>query len=82
VSCANTPRRACACQPENGGHDHFIAHTAQEWRERWYGSDPERGWSILQGRDVVAYIGGDESMSDAVRAIVDAHNAVIAKEQK
>lgn len=26
VSCANTPRRACACDPENVGHDHFIAH--------------------------------------------------------
>lgn len=25
VSCAHTPRRACACRPENGGHDHFIA---------------------------------------------------------
>lgn len=26
VSCAHTPRRACACIPENGGHDHWIAH--------------------------------------------------------
>jgi hypothetical protein len=28
VSCANMPRRACACDPENVGHDHFIAHIA------------------------------------------------------
>lgn len=25
VSCAHTPRRACDCRLENGGHDHFIA---------------------------------------------------------
>jgi hypothetical protein len=28
IRCANTPRRACACEPESGGHDHFIAHIA------------------------------------------------------
>jgi hypothetical protein len=28
IRCANTPRRACACEPENGGHDHFVAHEA------------------------------------------------------
>lgn len=47
---------------------------AKPWIERWHGSHPQRGWSIVQGRDVVAYIGGDESMSDSVSAIVKAHN--------
>jgi hypothetical protein len=47
---------------------------AQPWIERWHGSHPQRGWSIVQGRDVVAYLGGDESMSDSVSAIVKAHN--------
>ncbi|UDL16001.1 hypothetical protein QEH42_gp217 [Microbacterium phage Pumpernickel] len=24
VNCADTARRACACSPENGGHDHLV----------------------------------------------------------
>ena len=53
-----------------------IADTAgaKPWIELWHGSDPHRGWSIIQGRDLVAYLGGDEGMSDAVSAIVKAHN--------
>src|SRR3569833_945616 len=44
------------------------------WRERWYGSEPQRGWSIMQGRELIAHIGGDESMSQAVSDIVMKHN--------
>ncbi|HDR9761521.1 hypothetical protein KDX16_15660 [Burkholderia vietnamiensis] len=30
VNCEHTPRRPCQCQPENGGHDHFIAFNVNE----------------------------------------------------
>jgi hypothetical protein len=33
VSCAHTPRRACQCETDNGGHDHWIAHTAATGQE-------------------------------------------------
>ena len=44
------------------------------WIARWHGSNPERGWSIYAGRDCVAYLGGDESMSEAIGKIVADHN--------
>lgn len=49
----------------------------EPWREQWFGFEPQRGWSIVEGRNVVAYIGGDETMSQAVTAIVAAHNAAL-----
>lgn len=48
--------------------------TAEPWTYRWHGSAPDKGWTILQGRETVVYIGGDESLSDAVHAICEAHN--------
>jgi hypothetical protein len=50
---------------------------APVWTYRWYGSPTEKGWTILQGRETVAYIGGDESMGDAVHDLVEAHNRSI-----
>lgn len=44
------------------------------WIERWHGSEPQRGFSIYAGRDLIAYVGGDEGMSEAISKIVAAHN--------
>jgi hypothetical protein len=53
-----------------------LALGRQEWRERWYGSPPERGSSIVTVRgDLVAYVGGDQDTHDAVSQIVATHNA-------
>lgn len=54
----------------------FSAARAQPvaWTARWHGSNLERGWSIYAGRDCIAYIGGDEGMSEAISEIVAAHN--------
>jgi hypothetical protein len=48
------------------------------WRERWYGSAPERGSSIVTERGAtVAYLGGNEETHDEVRKVVAAHNAAL-----
>jgi hypothetical protein len=44
VSCAHTPRRACECSPANGGHDHFIAHTAPQAEDAPRKYDPATQW--------------------------------------
>ena len=51
-----------------------VAGTSERWRERWHGSPTEQGWSIMHGRECIAYLGPDVS-SEAVSAIVAAHNA-------
>lgn len=43
------------------------------WIERWYGSGPERGWHIYEGRTRIASFGPDID-SSVVSAIVLAHN--------
>lgn len=55
----------------------IAADSKEPWRERWNGSDTERGWSIMHGRDIIAYIGGDASMSGAISEIVRAHNNAV-----
>ncbi len=52
-----------------------LVSTAPQWRAVWQGSAPQRGWSIAAGRDTVAYLGGDEAMSESVERIVEAHNS-------
>ncbi|WP_150131803.1 hypothetical protein [Sphingomonas carotinifaciens] len=52
---------------------------AVRWRERWYGSDPQRGSSIFdEAGNLIAYFGGDEKTHDATTAAVAAHNAALA----
>lgn len=51
------------------------------WRERWFGSGGKEGyegWSIVGGRELIAYLGREIS-SEAVSAIVMAHNATLAE---
>lgn len=48
------------------------------WCGRWRGSLPQRGWSIVKDRDVIAYLGPD-APSEAVTAIVYAHNIEIVE---
>lgn len=61
-----------------------LALGKQFWRERWYGSEPERGSAIcVVGRDgghgeLLAYLGGDEKTHHAVQSVVAAHNAALA----
>lgn len=53
-----------------------LALGRQEWRERWYGSPPQQGSSIVTTRGaLVAYIGGNEETHSAVSQVVAAHNA-------
>ncbi|WP_203309805.1 hypothetical protein [Sphingomonas beigongshangi] len=50
-----------------------------KWRERWYGSEPQRGSAIVDERgNLVAYLGGDEATHTITTAIVAAHNAALA----
>lgn len=60
-----------------------LALGKRHWRERWYGSDPQRGSSVcattehgLHG-EVIAYLGGDEETHKEVRKLVLAHNAAM-----
>lgn len=56
--------------------------SAATWRERWEGSGPQKGWHIVESTRLynnkrVAYL-GESPTSEAVTAIVVAHNAAIA----
>jgi hypothetical protein len=43
------------------------------WTRRWYGSAPWKGWTIMNGREEIAFLG--EAPEDTVDAIIDAHNS-------
>jgi hypothetical protein len=49
----------------------------KRWTERWYGSGPERGWSIWEEGhgDRVAYVGEGEHSARLTSLIVEKHNA-------
>lgn len=48
------------------------------WRERWYGSEPGRGSSIVTERgETIAYLGGNEETHAEARKVVAAHNAAL-----
>ncbi len=52
---------------------------AVRWRERWYGSDPQRGSAIVdEAGNLIAYFGGDRETHRATTAAVAAHNAGLA----
>jgi hypothetical protein len=57
-----------------------LAHPAAvKWRERWYGSEPQKGSAILDERgNLIAYFGGDEATHKATTATVTAHNEALA----
>ena len=73
-----------------GGKTDIIAYTpksepvpatnqAVKWRERWYGSEPQKGSAIVDERgNLIAYFGGDETTHKATTAAVSAHNASMA----
>lgn len=49
------------------------------WRERWYGSDPQRGSAIVtEAGNLVCYLGGDKETHRLTTAIVAAHNAALS----
>lgn len=57
-----------------------------EWRERWEGSGPQKGWHIVESARLhnnahIAYL-GESPTSEAVTAIVMAHNAALASQQE
>ena len=57
----------------------FATKQAVKWRERWYGSEPQKGSAIVDERgNLIAYFGGDETTHKATTAAVSAHNASIA----
>lgn len=67
------PVEAAPSQPQHGGL------REARWRERWYGSEPEKGSSIVTERgNLIAYFGGDEQTHKIVRKVVAAHNAALA----
>ena len=50
-----------------------------KWRERWYGSDPQKGSAITDEHgNLIAYFGGDEATHAAVTKAVIAHNSALA----
>jgi hypothetical protein len=56
-----------------------VAQAEGVWRERWYGSEPEKGSAITDERgNLVAYFGGDETTHAAVTKIVALHNAALS----
>lgn len=50
-----------------------VLPAAKEWIERWYGSDPYKGWAIMAGNEEIAVI-GDSLTAEQVRDIVSRHN--------
>jgi hypothetical protein len=56
----------------------FSTNQAVKWRERWYGSEPQKGSAIVDERgNLIAYFGGDETTHKATTAAVFAHNAAL-----
>jgi hypothetical protein len=54
--------------------------TQGKWRERWYGSEPQKGSAIVDERgNLIAYFGGDEATHKATTAAVSAHNAALSR---
>jgi len=48
------------------------------WRERWYGSEPQRGSAIVDARgNLIVHFGGDEGTHRLTTKIVSAHNAAM-----
>lgn len=53
--------------------------TAVNWREGWYGSEPQRGSSIVDERgNLIVYLGGNEETHRLTTKIVAAHNRAFA----
>lgn len=53
-----------------------LALGREEWRQRWYGSPPMRGSSVVTVTGAtIAYLGGNEETHAEVGKIVAAHNA-------
>ena len=57
--------------------ERILALSGQHWRERWYGSGPQKGSWIYADRDPVAFIGPDATAHALTTAIVMAHNAAL-----
>jgi hypothetical protein len=56
----------------------LIAQGTTRWIERWYGSEPMKGSSIITvNHDEIAVIGGDKETHRQVRKVVMAHNAAL-----
>jgi hypothetical protein len=51
----------------------------KRWIERWYGSGPDRGWSIWEEGhgDRIAYVGEGEHSERLTSLIVEKHNAAL-----
>lgn len=61
----------------------LIALTPTDWRERWYGSPPFQGSSIVtKSGDLVAYLGGNEETHETTRKVVSAHNLSLRTQPK
>lgn len=56
VSCAHTPRRPCDCQPENGGHDHFIAFNNIEASQAGAESRKDLARSVFGGINALRWL--------------------------
>lgn len=53
--------------------------SSRKWRERWYGSEPQRGSAIVdEAGNLVAHFGGDETTHAATTATVAAHNEALS----
>lgn len=56
----------------------LLAQGTTRWIERWYGSEPMKGSSIItMNHDKIAVIGGDKETHRQVRKVVMAHNAAL-----
>lgn len=49
------------------------------WRERWYGSEPQKGSAVVdEWGNLIAHLGGDEATHAAVTRLVAAHNVTLS----
>ncbi|MEH3121128.1 MAG: hypothetical protein PGN16_03970 [Sphingomonas phyllosphaerae] len=63
--------------------DKDASQVAERWRERWYGSEPQKGSAITDELgNLIAYFGGDETAHAEVTKIVSAHNATLSAAPK
>lgn len=75
---AITPAEVVAAMLTFADRERAPVQVDVKWRERWYGSDPQKGSAIVdESGNLIAYLGGDEATHKAATAIAAAHNAAL-----
>ena len=72
-----TPAPQAMTQAEPVAKD--LPASPTEWRLRWYGSPPMKGWSLIAGRNAEVACFGDRAFESDLQAVVNRHNQEIAR---